>query len=80
MKDIKVLPVYQEIRCNMIFELKMDSNFTRKYHFFASGHTNYPPASITYLSVVSRDSGYVAFMISALNDLNVFDTNIVMRI
>ena len=52
----KVKPGYKEIRCHMIFDIKMDGKFTRKARFVAGGHMTYPPASITFSSVVSRDS------------------------
>jgi Reverse transcriptase (RNA-dependent DNA polymerase) len=60
---------YQEIRCHVIFDVKMD--FTRKARFVAGGHTTDTPSSITYSSVVSRDSVRLAFLIAGLNDLDV---------
>ncbi|KAI2490646.1 Reverse transcriptase (RNA-dependent DNA polymerase) [Fragilaria crotonensis] len=62
---------FQEIRCHVIFDVKMD--FTRKARFVAGGHTtDTRPLSITYSSVVSRDSvRLLAFLIAGLNDLNV---------
>eukprot|EP00978_Attheya_sp_CCMP212_P004652 scaffold10138_cov34-Attheya_sp.AAC.1 len=46
-------------------------DFTRKARFVAGGHLTDPPASITYSSVVARDSVRIMFMIAALNDLSV---------
>jgi hypothetical protein len=46
-------------------------DFTRKARFVAGGHTTYTPGSITYSSVVSRDSVQLAFLIAGLNDLDV---------
>ena len=60
---------FQEIACHMIFDVKMD--LTRKARFVAGGHLTEPPASITYSSVVSRDSVRLAFLIAALNDLDI---------
>ena len=60
---------FQVILCHMIFDVKMD--LTRKAKFVAGGHMTEPPASITYSSVVSRDSARIAFLIAALNDLDV---------
>jgi len=60
---------FQEIRCHVIFDVKMD--FTRKARFVAGGHTTDTPSSITYSSVVSRDSVRLAFLIAGLNDLDV---------
>ena len=61
---------YQEIGCHMIFDVKM-SDLSRKARFVAGGHTTEAPASITYSSVVSRDSVRIAFLIAALNDLDI---------
>jgi hypothetical protein len=60
---------YQEIECHMIFDVKMD--LTRKARFVAGGHTTETPTSITYSSVVSRDSVRIAFLSAALNDLDI---------
>jgi hypothetical protein len=65
----KKLVGFQEIRCHMIFDIKMD--FTRKARFVAGGHTTDAPAEITYSSVVSRESVRIAFLVAALNDLDV---------
>ena len=62
---------YQEIRCHMIFDIKMDGRFTRKARYVASGHTTDPPSSITYSSVVSRDSIIIAFTLAALNGVDI---------
>ena len=43
---------------------------------FFGVHKNDPPTSITYSSVVSRDSVRIAFMLEALNDIDVFDADI----
>ena len=59
---------FQEICCHLINDEKMD--FTRKARFVAGGHTTYTPASITYSSVVSRESACLAFLIAGLNDLD----------
>ena len=38
---------YQEIRCHMIFDIKMDGRFTRKARYVTGGHTTDPLSSIT---------------------------------
>ena len=48
------LVVYQEIRCHMIFDIKMDRRFTRKARYVAGGHTTDTPSSITYSSLCSE--------------------------
>jgi len=50
------LQSYQEIKCHMIFNIKMDGNITRKARLVADSHTTETPASSTYSSVVSRES------------------------
>jgi hypothetical protein len=65
---------YKWIRCHMIFDVKMD--FTRKAHFVAGGHMMNPPDSITYSSIVSRDSVRIAFLLAVLNDVNILSTDI----
>jgi hypothetical protein len=65
---------YKWIKCHMIFDVKMD--FTRKARFVAGGHMTDPPPSITYSSVVSRDSVRIAFLLAALNDVDIMATDI----
>jgi hypothetical protein len=65
---------FQEIGCHIIFDVKMD--FTRKARFVAGGHTTTAPSSMTYSSVVSRDSIRLAFLIAALNDLNIMSCDL----
>jgi hypothetical protein len=60
---------FQEIKCHVIFDVKM--YFTRKARFVAGGHMTDTPGSITYSSVVSRDSVRLAFLIAGLNGLDV---------
>ena len=67
---------YQEIKCHMIFDIKMDGEFTRKARFVAGGHTTDVPSTTTYSSVVSRESVRIAFLVAALNDLDVFAADI----
>jgi hypothetical protein len=65
---VKDMIGFQEIGCHMVFDVKMD--FTRKARFVAGGHTTEAPSSVTYSSVVSRDSVRLAFTIAALNGLD----------
>jgi hypothetical protein len=60
---------FQEITCHLIWDVKMD--FTRKYKMVANGAMTEAPASLTYSSVVSRDSVRLAFLIAELNDLDI---------
>mmetsp|Transcript_24287 Transcript_24287/g.34810 ORF Transcript_24287/g.34810 Transcript_24287/m.34810 type:complete len:1184 (-) Transcript_24287:1334-4885(-) len=65
--DSKIPVGYKWIRCHMIFDVKTD--FTRKARFVAGGHMTDPPSTLTYSSVVSRDSVRIAFVLAALNDI-----------
>jgi hypothetical protein len=71
-------PGYQQIKCHLIFDVKMGENFRRKARFVAGGHTTEVPESlITYSSVVSRDSAVrIALTIAGLNGLRVMSCNI----
>lgn len=63
-------PGYQEIKCHLVFTVKLE-NFKRKARYVAGGHTTDPPATLTYASVVSRDTVRIALTIAALNALEV---------
>ena len=65
---------HKEIRCHTVFDVKMD--FTRKARFVAGGHMTDAPLSITYSSVVSRESVKIAFLIAALNNLEIMSCDI----
>ena len=46
--DVSVIPQgYQEIRCHMIFDIKMGENFRRKARMVADGHWTETPAALT---------------------------------
>jgi hypothetical protein len=60
---------FQEITCHLIWDVKMD--LTRKCRMVANGAMTEAPASLTYSSVVSRDSVRLAFLIAELNGLDI---------
>jgi hypothetical protein len=53
--DESAPPTYQEIRCHMMFDVKME-DFRRKARFVAVRHITDTPHAMTYTSVVSRES------------------------
>ena len=53
----------------MNFEIKMD--LCRKARYVAGGHLTDPPTSMTYSTVVSRESVRIAFLIAALNNMEI---------
>jgi hypothetical protein len=58
----------------MVFDVKVD--FMRKARFVAGSHKAEAPKSITYSSVVSRDSICIAFLLVALNDVDILAADI----
>ena len=54
----------------MVFDIKQE-DFRRKARLVAGGHTTEPPATVTYASVVSRESVRIALLLAALNDVEV---------
>ena len=69
--DVKDLIGYEQISGHLIFDVKLSENYRRKARFVADGHRVETPASVTYSTVVSRDSVRILLMIAALNDLDV---------
>ena len=51
-------------------------DFTRKARSVAGGHTIEAPLEITYLRVVSRGGVWLAFMIAALNGLDIMSCDL----
>jgi hypothetical protein len=62
------------IDLTIVFDIKMD--FTRKARICARGDQTDPPSSITYASVVTRESVRLGFLTAALNDLNVLSADV----
>lgn len=60
---------FEKITGHLVFDVKLGENFRRKARFCADGHKTGAPASLTYSSVVSRDSVRIILMIAALNEL-----------
>jgi hypothetical protein len=68
--DITRLVGYKKITGHIIFDVKLGENFRRKARFVADGHLTSPPQSMTYSTVVSRDSVRILLMVAALNELD----------
>ena len=69
-------PGYRQIKFHMIFDIKLGKNFRRKERLVEGAHTRTAPSSITFLSVVSRDSVRIALTIVALNELDIMACDI----
>ena len=48
-----ILTGYQQVKCHIIFDIKMGENFRRKDRMVAGGHTTTVPSGLTYYYVVS---------------------------
>ena len=59
-----------------MFDVKLGENFRRKARFVADGHKTTTPSSVTYNTVVSRESVRICLLIAALNDLEVVAADI----
>ena len=69
-------PRYQEVSCDIIFDVNMGENFHRKSQMVAGGNNTTAPSSLTYLSMLSRYSVRIALTITVLNHLNFLVCNI----
>ena len=65
---------FKRIDLMTVFDIKMD--LTRKARICARGDQTDPPLSVTYASVVTRESIRVGFMLAALNGLEVLSADI----
>ncbi len=69
--DDRSAPIgYQKIPCQMIFDVKVE-DFQQKAQLVAGGHLTQATATITYASVVSRETVCLALTFASLNDLEV---------
>ena len=67
---------YKEVTGHLIFDVKLSEGFRRKARWVADGHKTESPASVTYSTVVSRDSVRIMLLIAALNDLEVMGADV----
>lgn len=71
------LPGHGEVRVHMIFDIKMDGNFTRKARLVCNGHeTPDIPQYDKTSTVVSRESVRIAFLYASLNDLDILSCDV----
>ena len=69
--DPSSLKGFKEITGHLVFDIKLGENFRRKARFCADGHKTEAPQSVTYSTVVSRDSVRIILLVAALNELEV---------
>ena len=66
---------YQEIICHMIFDINME-DFCKKARYVAGVNATVAPTTLTYASVVSRESVRIAITLDALNYMEVKTSDI----
>ena len=71
-----ISPVYQDIKCLLIFDIKMGEKFRRKSRFIAGVLMTDTPTKFTYASIVLRDSIRISLTIAALNGLDILSWDI----
>ena len=69
-------PVYQQVSCHIIFDVKMRENLRCNEQMVAGGNNTTAPSSTNYSSVVSRYSVRIPLTVHALNNLRVLMCNI----
>ena len=67
---------FQEIKCHIIYDVKIGENLNSKVCLVVGGHTTGAPATLTYSSVISRNSVRIALTVAALNELEVMACDI----
>jgi hypothetical protein len=67
--DNVMLLGFKKIDCHMVFDVKLD--LVHKAQFVAGGHQTDPPKELVYSSIISRDSVCLAFLITALDALEI---------
>ena len=67
---------YNKSEVHMIFDVKIDADFTQKARLVADEYNQDIPNSMTYSSVVSRDSVRIMLTLAALNGLYLQTANI----
>jgi hypothetical protein len=74
--DPNSLVGFTQITGHLVFDVKLGENLRQKARYCADGHKTGAPASVTYSTVVSRDSVRILLTIAALNDLDVLRADV----
>ena len=61
---------FHYVNCHMVFDIKME-DFQRKACLVTGGHMTYTPDTITYSSVVTRETVHIALTMAMCHDLEV---------
>ena len=71
----KIPPEHHFMRCHMIFDININT-FKSKSGYVAGTQMTETPSSITYTIVVSHEIICIELMVDALNDLDVFTSDV----
>ena len=71
MREEKIKPGFKHVVTHIIFDIKMDREFTRKDRPVAGVYNTAPPLSITYSNFISREIFRLSFLIAGLKDLDI---------
>ena len=74
--DIEKLIGFEEITGHLVFDIRLGEIFRRKARYCADGHKTSTPSSITYSTVVARDSVRIILLTAALNDVQVMAADV----
>ncbi|KAL7474135.1 LOW QUALITY PROTEIN: hypothetical protein ACHAW6_000128 [Cyclotella cf. meneghiniana] len=66
---------HQYMKCHMIFDIKME-DFCCKAQLIARGHMTKAPSTLTYASVMSRETVHIALLVTVLNDIGIWVANV----
>ena len=66
---------YMMIKVHIVYDVKM-STLECKARLVAAGFMSDPPSLVTYLSVMSHESVRIAFLLAALNKLEVLSADV----
>ena len=69
--DTKDLHDYEHISGHLIFDVKLGENFRRKAWYVVDGYKTSAPDSVTYSSVISRDSVRMFLLLAAINGVDI---------
>jgi Reverse transcriptase (RNA-dependent DNA polymerase) len=69
--NVDELSEYEQITGHLVVDIKLGENFRRKARYCADGNKRKTQSSVTYSSVVSRDSVRIMLLVAALNELNI---------
>ena len=68
-------PDHQFMCCHMIFDIKME-DFSCKTRLIVGGHMTKTAATLAYVSVVSQETVWLALLLAALNNVDIWAADV----